>query len=79
MQPSDFLASLSRGFGSPCQRPTSMQELVLNRLHVSLRTRGASETGHRLSATPDSFKEGRGPPRLRAVLFVRSMVEHPAG
>ena len=64
MQPSDFLASLSRGFGSPCQRPTSMQKLVLSRLHVLLRTRSALEMGHRHSVRPGYFEERRGPPRL---------------
>ena len=35
------------------------------RRHVRLRTRRASETGHRLSAKPDCVEERRGPPRLR--------------
>ena len=64
MQPSDFLDSFGRGFGSPCQWPTSMQELVLSRPHMPLQTRSASETGHRLSARPGSFEERRGPPGL---------------
>ena len=64
MQPSDFPASFGRGFGSPCQRPTSMQKLVLSRPRMPLPTRSASETGHRLSAKPGSFEETRGPPGL---------------
>ena len=64
MQPSDFPAPFGRDFGSPCQRPTSMQALVLCRPRVRLPTRGTSETGHRLSATPGSFEERRGPPGL---------------
>ncbi len=64
MQPSDFLASLGRDFGSPRQRPTSMQKLVLNRPRMPLLTRGASETGHRLSAKPGCFEERGGPPGL---------------
>ncbi len=64
MQPSDFLASIGRDFGSPCQRPTSMPELVLNRPRMLPRTRRASETGHRLSESPDGFEEREGPPRL---------------
>ncbi len=64
MQPSDFLASVSRDFGSPRPRPTSMQELVLSRPHVLLRTCDASETGHRLSANPVSLEERQGPPGL---------------
>ena len=64
MQPSDFLASVSRDFGSPRQRPTSMQELVLNRLRMPLQTRSASETDHRLSERPGWFEERGGPPGL---------------
>ncbi len=62
MQPSDFLASFSRGFGSPCRWPTSMQELVLCRPRRLPRTHGASETDHRLSARPGCFEERGGPP-----------------
>ena len=64
MQPSDFLASLGRDFGSPRQRPTSVQGLVLSRPRMLLQTRSASETGHRLSARPDCFEERQGPPGL---------------
>ncbi len=64
MQPSDFPASIGRGFGSPCQRPTSMQELVLSRPRMLPRTRSASETGHRLSERPGLFEERGGPPGL---------------
>ena len=64
MQPSDFLVSFGRGFGSPRRRPTSMQRLVLSRPRMPLQTRSASETGHRLSAGPDSFEEKQGPPGL---------------
>ncbi len=60
----DFPASMSRGFGSPCQRPTSMQKLVLSRLHVLLQTRSALELGHRNSMEPGYFEEERGSPRL---------------
>ena len=64
MQPSDFPAPFGRDFGSPCQRLTSMQKLVLSRLHVLLRTRSALEMGHRHSVRPGYFEERRGPPRL---------------
>jgi hypothetical protein len=64
MQPSDFPAPFGRDFGSPCQRLTSMQKLVLSRLHVLLRTRSALEMGHRHSVRPGFFEERRGPPRL---------------
>ncbi len=50
MQPSDFLASISRDFGSPCRRPTSMQS-----------------------------RRGEDLPGYWAVLFVRAVVQHPAG
>ena len=39
----------------------------------------ASETGHRLSARPGCVERGEGLPGAWAVLFVRAMVEHPAG
>ena len=64
MQPSDFLASISRDSGSPRQRLTSMQGLVLSRPHVLLLTRGALEIDHRLSVRPVCFEEKRGPPGL---------------
>ncbi len=41
-----------------------MPGLVLGRPRMLLPTRSASETDHRLSATPDSFEERRGPPRF---------------
>ena len=64
MQPSDSLASIGRGFGSPCARRTSMRALVLGRPRVRPQTRGPSETDHRLSASPASVEEKRGPPRF---------------
>ena len=40
----------------------------------------ASETGHRLSARPAlSTGRGEGLPGYGTVLFIRAMVEHPAG
>ncbi len=50
MQPSDFLASVSRDFGSPCRRPTSMKS-----------------------------RRGEDLPGYWAVLFVRAVLQHPAG
>ena len=69
MQPSDSLASVGRGFGSPCRRPTPMRALVLCRSTISRRcvrpqTHRASETDHRLSASPVAVEEKRGPPRF---------------
>jgi hypothetical protein len=75
----DFLASFVRDFGSPRQRPTSMQELVLNRPRVLLQTRSASETGHRLSERPVRSRNGKDLPGYWAVLFLRAVVQHPAG
>ncbi len=56
-----------------------MQELVLSRPRRLLRTRSASETGHRLSAKPDCSRRGEDLPGYWAVLFVRAVVQHPAG
>ncbi len=40
----------------------------------------ASETANRLSATPElSARRGEGLPGYEAILFVRAVVEHPAG
>ena len=69
MQPSDSLAPFGRGFGSPCRRPTPMWALVLCRSTISRRcvrpqTHRASETDHRLSASPVAVEEKRGPPRF---------------
>ena len=75
-------APISHGSGSPCRWLTSLRVLVLcplGRRHVPPPTCRASETGHRLSARPEYSEERRGPPRLRAILFVRALVEHPAG
>ena len=79
MQPSDFLASLSHDFGSPRRRPTSMQELVLNRPRVLLQTRHASET---VTGSPQyriRSRRGKDLPGYWAVLFLRAVAQHPAG
>jgi hypothetical protein len=75
-------APISHGSGSPCRWLTSPHVLVLcplGRRHVHPPTCRASETGHRLSARPECIEERRGLPGYGAVLFVRAMVEHPAG
>ena len=56
MQPSDFPAPFGRGSGSPCQRPTSMQELVLSR------------AAH---APANAQRVGDGSPALRNTGFLR--------
>ncbi len=50
MQPSDFLTSFGRGFGSPCRRPTSIKS-----------------------------RRSEDLPGYWAVLFVRAVMQHPAG
>ncbi len=44
-----------------------------------LQTRSASETGHRLSERPVSSRKGADLPGYWAVLFLRAVVQHPAG
>ena len=56
MQPSDSLAPIGRGSGSPCLRPTPMRALVLGPPRVRPQTRGTSETDHRRSASPACFR-----------------------
>ncbi len=73
MQPSDFPTPFNRSFGSPRQRPTSKQVLVLCRPRVRLPTRGASETGHRLSVDRGCSRRGEDLPGYWAVLFVRAV------
>lgn len=47
---------------------------------MPLQTRGPSETDHRLSATPGFFsRRGEDLPGYWTVLFMRAVVEHPAG
>jgi len=75
-------ASFGHGSGSPCQWPTSVRALVLcpwGRRHVRpqrvVRRR-------RVTGSPpdrDGSRRGEGLPGAWAVLFVRAMVEHPAG
>src|SRR5512145_3039725 len=52
----------------------------VGRRHVHPLTRRAPETPHRLSATPEfSSRRGEGLPGSWTILFVRALVEHPAG
>ena len=79
MQPSDFLAPFGRGFGSPCQWPTSMQELVLagRACPCGRAARRRRVTGSPQHRVPSRRSEDL--PGSWAVLFVRAVVEHPAG
>ena len=75
-------ASFGHGSGSPCQGPTSLRVLLLclsGRRHVHpprvvRRRRGTGSPSRR-----DMSRRGEGLPGYGAVLFVRAMVEHPAG
>jgi len=78
MQPSDFPAPFGRGSGSPCQRPTSMQELVLRPSRACPCGRAARR--RRITGSPQDRIPSRRGEDLRgywAVLFVRAVVEHP--
>jgi len=75
-------APIGHGSGSPCQWPTSMRALVLCRMgrrHVRpqrvVRRRRVTGSPHNRNWS----RRGEGLPGYRAVLFVRAMVEHPAG
>ena len=68
MQPSDSLASVGRGFGSPRRRPTSWGRRLFCRLSRrparAPADAPASETDHRLSVAPVTPEERQGPPGL---------------
>jgi hypothetical protein len=68
MQPSDFLPSFGRGFGSPRQRPTSWGRRLFCRLPRRPARAPANapalEMGHRLSVKPETPEERQGPPGL---------------
>src|ERR1700757_2363115 len=75
-------APISHGSGPPCQWPPSMRALVLcllGRRHVrpqrAVRRRRVTGSPHNRSVS----RRGEGLPGYGAVLFVRAMVEHPAG
>ncbi len=79
MQPSDFLTSFSRDFSSPRRRPTSMQELfwagrVCSCKHAARRRRVTGSPRGRVVS-----RRGEDLPGYWAVLFVRAVVQHPAG
>ena len=75
-------APFGHGSGSPCQWPPSMRTLVLcllGRRHVrpprAVRRRRVTGSPHNRGVS----RRGEGLPGYGAVLFVRAMVEHPAG
>jgi hypothetical protein len=83
MQPSDSLASFDRGSGSPCQRPTSWGRRLFCRFPRRPTRAPAdvptSEMDHRLSGKPETPEERQGLPGYWAILFIRAVVQHPAG
>src|SRR5215468_1229511 len=75
-------ASVGHGSGSPCQWPTSMQALVLCRVADDTCAHQRVVHRRRVTGSPpdrDESRRGEGLPGAWAVLFVRAMVEHPAG
>jgi hypothetical protein len=75
-------APISHGSGSPCQWPTSMQALVLCLMADDTCTRRRVVRRRQLTGSPrgrNVSRRGEGLPGAWAVLFVRAMVEHPAG
>ena len=75
-------APIGHGSGSPCQRPTSMRTLVLCPRADDTCARNAPRVGDgspALRHTGMSSRRGEGLPGYWAVLFVRAVVEHPAG
>jgi hypothetical protein len=76
-------APFGRGFGSPCRRPPSWRALVLCPRGPTTRAPAyASCVGDHSPAlrnTGVSSRRGEGLPGSWTILFVRAMVEHPAG
>jgi hypothetical protein len=73
---------ISHGSGSPCQWPTSMQALVLCLLADDPCACTRVVRRRQLTGSPrdrNVSRRGEGLPGAWAVLFVRAMVEHPAG
>ena len=73
---------MGHGSSSPCLWPTSMRALVLchlGRQHVrpprAVRRRRVTGSPHNRGVS----RRGEGLPGCGAILFVRAMVEHPAG
>ena len=76
-------APFSRGSGSPCQRPPSWRALVLCPRGPTTRAPAyascAGDSAPALHNAGVSSRRGEGLPGSWTVLFVRAMVEHPAG
>ena len=75
-------ASFGHDSGSPCQWPTSLRVLLLclsgrRHVHPPRVVRRRRVTGS--PSRRDMSRRGEGLPGYGAVLFVRAMVEHPAG
>src|SRR5215472_3464087 len=75
-------APISHGSGSPCQWLTSMQALVLCLMADDTCACKRVVRRRQLTGSPrgrNVSRRGEGLPCAWAVLFVRAMVEHPAG
>ena len=75
-------ASFGHGSGSPCQWPTSLRALVLCPVADDTCAHQRVMRRRRVTGSPqdrDGSRRGEGLPGSWTVLFVRAMVEHPAG
>ena len=75
-------APFDHGSGSPCRWPTSMRALVLCLFGPTTRAPATCRASETITGSPpdrDMSRRGEGLPGVWAVLFVRAMVEHPAG
>jgi hypothetical protein len=83
MQPSDSLASFGRNFGSPRPRPTSGTGACSADCFGDRRVRLPTRQLRRWITGSPSLRlrprKGKGLPGYWTVLFVRTVVQHPAG
>jgi len=83
MQPSDSLASFGRGFGSPRRRPTSWTGAFLPIVSATstcaCKRASFGDESPALQKNRNLPRRSQGLPGYWAVLFVRAVVQHPAG
>jgi hypothetical protein len=76
-------ASFGHGSGSPCRWPTSWRTLLLCLVRPTTRAPAnvpcVGDGSPALRKTGLSSRRGEGLPGYGAILFVRAVVEHPAG
>ena len=70
---------VGHGFGSPRLRPTSMRTLFYTARRAVRRHTGVGEGVTGFSVAPVSVEENEGLPGAWAVLFLRAVVQDPAG